>query len=216
MSDPFDNLSFQEEINPQRWTEETCLHTPTFEALLKADGTLWLSGPALAEGFSVEAAQALTRFLSERVQLPPVEPVYDFKDFTPKRVAPMSKHVDELARLIADACYLLNLEADGELPRDEYEAWRQRWLREAGQALIEMGGYPNEQEQKREQAIATYQEAHPFQPDSDDSPTECPSCHRQTTKVGLVYLPGNEIRCTGCYTLPNALEQYRETYPESE
>jgi len=86
VSDPFDNLAFQEEINPQRWTEETCLHTPTFEALLKADGTLWLSGPALAEGFSVEAAQALTRFLSERVQLPPVEPVYDFKDFTPRRV----------------------------------------------------------------------------------------------------------------------------------
>jgi hypothetical protein len=86
MSDPFDNLSFQEEINPQRWTEETRLHTPTFEALLKADGTLWLSGPALAEGFSVEAAQTLTRFLSERVQLPPVEPPYDFKDFTPRRV----------------------------------------------------------------------------------------------------------------------------------
>ena len=86
MSDPFDNLSFEEEINPQRWTEETTLHTPTFEALLKTDGTLWLRGPALAEGFSVEAAQALTRFLSERVQLPPVEPPYDFKDFTPRRV----------------------------------------------------------------------------------------------------------------------------------
>ena len=86
MSDPFDNLSFEEEINPQRCTEETRLHTPTFEALLKADGTLWLSGPALAEGFSVEAAQALTRFLSERVHLPPVEPPYDFKDFTPRRV----------------------------------------------------------------------------------------------------------------------------------
>ncbi len=86
MSDPFDNLSFEEEINPQRWTEETRLHTPTFEALLKADGTLWLSGPALAEGFSVEAVQSLTRFLSERVQLPPVEPLYDFEGFTPKRV----------------------------------------------------------------------------------------------------------------------------------
>src|SRR3989442_1739866 len=77
MSDPFDEISFQEEINPQRWTEEIRLHTPTFEALLKADGTLWLSGPALQEGFSVEAAQALTRFLSERVQLPPVEPLYE-------------------------------------------------------------------------------------------------------------------------------------------
>ena len=42
MSDPFDNLSFEEEINPQRWTEETALHTSTFEATLKADGTLWL------------------------------------------------------------------------------------------------------------------------------------------------------------------------------
>ena len=57
-----------------------------FEALLKADGTLWLSGPALQEGFSVDAVQALTRFLSERVQLPPMEPPYDFADFTPKPV----------------------------------------------------------------------------------------------------------------------------------
>ena len=87
MSDPFDNLDFHQELDPANWTEEgTRLHTPTFEALLKADGTLWLSGPALAEGFSVEAVQALTRFLSERVQLPPVEPPYDFKDFTPRRV----------------------------------------------------------------------------------------------------------------------------------
>jgi len=86
MSDPFDNLSFEEELDPKNWTEETRLHTPTFEVLLKADGTLWLSGPALCEGFSVEATQALTRFLSERVQLPPVEPPYNFSDFTPKRV----------------------------------------------------------------------------------------------------------------------------------
>ncbi len=86
MSDPFDNLSFEEEINPQRWTEETRLHTPTFEALLKADGTLWISGPALAEGLSVEAVQALTRFLSERVQLPPKEPFLDITGYTPKRV----------------------------------------------------------------------------------------------------------------------------------
>ena len=62
MSDPFDSLSFEEEINPQRWTEETRLHTPTFEATLKADGTLWLKGAALREGFSVEAVQALTCF----------------------------------------------------------------------------------------------------------------------------------------------------------
>ncbi len=86
MSDPFDSLSFEDEINPQRWSEETRLHTPTFEALLKADGTLWLKGAALREGFSVEAVQALTRFLSERVQLPPVEPPYDFSDFTPRPV----------------------------------------------------------------------------------------------------------------------------------
>ena len=62
MSDPFDGLSFEEEINPEHWTEETRLHTPTFEALLKEDGTLWLSGPALQEGLSVDAVQALTRF----------------------------------------------------------------------------------------------------------------------------------------------------------
>ena len=86
MSDPFDSLSFEEEINPQRWTEETRLHTPTFEATLKADGTLWLKGAALREGFSVEAVQALTCFLSERVRLPPMEPPYDFSDFTPRPV----------------------------------------------------------------------------------------------------------------------------------
>jgi hypothetical protein len=74
MNDPFDNLSFEEEINPQRWSSETRLHTPTFEALLKEDGTLYLTGPALQEGFSVADVQALTRFLSERVHLPPVEP----------------------------------------------------------------------------------------------------------------------------------------------
>ena len=86
MNDPFNGLSFEEEINPDRWTEETGLHTPTFEATLKADGTLWLSGAALREGFSVEATQALTRFLSERVKLLPVEPSYDFSDFTPRPV----------------------------------------------------------------------------------------------------------------------------------
>ena len=85
MSDPFDNMSsedFQQAIDPANWTEETVLHTPTFEAKLLADGTLWLKGAALHEGFSVEAVQALTRFLSERVKLPPVEPPYDFADFT--------------------------------------------------------------------------------------------------------------------------------------
>lgn len=77
---------FSKELDPKNWPEETRLRAPTFEALLKADGTLWLKGPALHEGFSVEAAQALTRFLSERVKLPPVEPPYDFSDFTPRRI----------------------------------------------------------------------------------------------------------------------------------
>ncbi len=86
MNDPFDDLSFEGELDPKNWTEETRLHTPTFEARLLADGTLWLSGPALREGFSVEAVQALTRFLLERVQLPPLEPPYDFSDFTPRPV----------------------------------------------------------------------------------------------------------------------------------
>ena len=86
MNDPFDRLSFDEELDPSNWTEETGLHTPTFEALLKADGTLWLTGAALREGFSVEAVQALTRFLSERVKLPPIEPPYDFSDFIPRPV----------------------------------------------------------------------------------------------------------------------------------
>ena len=31
MNDPFDELSFEKEINPAHWTEETRLHTPTKE-----------------------------------------------------------------------------------------------------------------------------------------------------------------------------------------
>lgn len=85
-SDPLAALSFEDELNPANWTEETRLHTPTFEVLLKPDGTLYLNGPALAEGFSANDAQALTRFLSERIALLPLEPPYDFKDFTPKPV----------------------------------------------------------------------------------------------------------------------------------
>ncbi len=73
-------------VEEMRVMDETCLHTPTFEALLKQDGMLYLSGSALAEGFSVSDVQALTRFLSERVTLPPLEPLYNFEDFTPKRV----------------------------------------------------------------------------------------------------------------------------------
>jgi hypothetical protein len=86
MDDPFDNLSFAEEINPRNWIEETRLHTPTFEALLKADGTLWLSGPALREGFSTTDVQVLTRFLSERVRVTPLLPPNDGEDFQPRRV----------------------------------------------------------------------------------------------------------------------------------
>ena len=69
MSDPFDRLSCEEEINPEHWREETRLHTPTFEALLQADGPLYLSGSALQEGFSVEAHERLRCFRSERIQL---------------------------------------------------------------------------------------------------------------------------------------------------
>ncbi len=81
-----DDLNEASEINPTNWTEEAGLHTPTFEARLLADGTLWLTGAALREGFSVADVQALTRFLSERVKLPPLEPPHDFSDFTPRPV----------------------------------------------------------------------------------------------------------------------------------
>ena len=86
MDDPFDRLSFEEEIHSAKWVEEAGLHTPTFEAILKADGTLYLSGPALREGFSVADVQALTRFLSARVQLPPLEPPDDLEDIVLKPV----------------------------------------------------------------------------------------------------------------------------------
>lgn len=100
MSDPFDHLSFEEEIKPEHWTEETRLHTPTFEALLQEDETLYLSGPALQEGFSVSDVQALTRFLSERVQLPPLESPYDFADFTPTPVI----LVEPTHKCLAESC----------------------------------------------------------------------------------------------------------------
>jgi hypothetical protein len=79
-------MEFEDFEEALKWTEEQWLHSPTFKAQLKSDGTLFLSGAALREGFSVEAVQALTQFLSERVQLPPKEPVYDFSDFKPTRV----------------------------------------------------------------------------------------------------------------------------------
>src|SRR5205823_5713871 len=44
---------------------------------------------------------------------------------------------------------------------------------------------------KRNQAIATYQETHPFIEDSDESPAICPSCKRETTKAGLIHLTEN-------------------------
>jgi len=81
--DSFESLSFEEQINPANWTEEQWLHSSTFDAKLTEDATLYLQGVALREGFSVEAVQALTRFLSERVKLPPNEPPFDFGDFTP-------------------------------------------------------------------------------------------------------------------------------------
>lgn len=72
--DPYEGIShadFVATLDPKSWMEgPTVLSTPTFKAELHADGTLWLSGAALHEGFSVEATQALTRFLSDRVQLP--------------------------------------------------------------------------------------------------------------------------------------------------
>jgi hypothetical protein len=78
---------FEEAIKSEHWKDMgTTLHTPTFEAHLLPDGTLFLSGPALGEGFSAEAVQALTRFLSERVTVPPLEPPADFSDFVPRRV----------------------------------------------------------------------------------------------------------------------------------
>ena len=81
-----DEFHFEEAIKPENWTREDVLHTPTFEALLQEDGTLYLRGVALHEGFSPEAVQALTRFLSERVKVPDLPPPYDFSDYTPRRV----------------------------------------------------------------------------------------------------------------------------------
>lgn len=62
---------FEKALRPENWTEEHWLHTPTCEAQLKADGTLFLYDPALREGFSPQAVQALTQFLVEHVKLPP-------------------------------------------------------------------------------------------------------------------------------------------------
>ncbi len=86
MDKEFHHEDFREALKPENWIEEQILHTPTFDAHVKVDGTLYLHGPALREGFSVEAVQDLTRFLSEHVSLPLLEPPHDFSDVTPRRV----------------------------------------------------------------------------------------------------------------------------------
>jgi hypothetical protein len=90
-----DDLNFEKALKPENWTVEHILHVPTFEAYLQVDGTLRLRGSALREGFSPEAAQALTRFLSEHVTLPPIEQPYDFSDFTPRRVDLTSEDTEQ-------------------------------------------------------------------------------------------------------------------------
>jgi hypothetical protein len=89
MHDPFEQMSshdFFEALEVKNWSCETRLHTPTFEAVLKAEGTLFLRGIALHEGFALGDVQALTRFLGERVPFPPVPPPSDFAGYTPLRV----------------------------------------------------------------------------------------------------------------------------------
>jgi hypothetical protein len=81
--DPFEHLSFEEQIDPARWSGREILRSSTFHAQLTDESTLFLAGPALHEGFSLPETQALTQFLSERVKLPPKEPLYAFEDFTP-------------------------------------------------------------------------------------------------------------------------------------
>lgn len=83
-------MDFDEEIKnaieSEDWLVETSLHTPTFECQIKPDGTMFLRGPALREGFTLEAAQALTSFLLENVEVPAKPEPYDFSDFRPIRV----------------------------------------------------------------------------------------------------------------------------------
>ena len=73
MTFDFNHEDFQAALDPANWTSEDMLHTPTFEAKLAQDGTLTLLKPALGMTFSPEEARALTRFLSEHVQLPEEE-----------------------------------------------------------------------------------------------------------------------------------------------
>lgn len=82
----FNEDDFEQALQPSNWLETKQLNTPTFIATITPDGSFFLRGPALVEGFSKEAVQALTRFLSENVQLPPKEPPYDFSDFHPQRI----------------------------------------------------------------------------------------------------------------------------------
>ncbi len=42
-----------------------------------------------------------------------------------------------MERLIIDACCLLNLEAEGQLSREEYEQWRDRWVKQTEALLLE-------------------------------------------------------------------------------
>ncbi len=87
----FKGLSFADASDPHRWvTVETALNTPTLKARLQPDGTLYVSGPALKEGIPVDDVQALTRFLMQHVQLPPLPSLAEIEElevsFHPRRV----------------------------------------------------------------------------------------------------------------------------------
>jgi hypothetical protein len=74
-----------DQLNPDNFDEAYGLHTPTIQASLK-NGELILTMPYGKILLSAEDTKALTRFLSERVKLPPLPPDDDFEDFRAERV----------------------------------------------------------------------------------------------------------------------------------
>jgi hypothetical protein len=94
MNDPFDDLADAFAFEAEAWTEERTLRTPTFEAHLQADGTLYLRGVALREGFSPTAAKALTRFLSEQINVEPLPPPSEI-EIHPQRVTDFGSDEEE-------------------------------------------------------------------------------------------------------------------------
>lgn len=62
----------------------------------------------------------------------------------------------KMFHLLHEAAYVLVLEAEGTINRKQFDGWREKWMNEMGQLMIEMLAEQQEQEKekKNEEAIS--------------------------------------------------------------